>query len=65
MGLGTVAVSAFGRIVFVVPRWPLIFLVVGDDLGRFFGRALVLVFLLRKRTDGHHAEHRYHQDFSH
>ena len=64
MGLGTVAVSAFGRLI-VVPRWPLIFLVVGDDLRRFFRRALVLVFLLRKRADGHRAEHRYHQDFSH
>ena len=57
--VGAVTVSP-GRWRAVVLRRPLVFLVVRNDLRRFFGRSLV-VFPLGKRADGHHAEHRYHQ----
>ena len=46
-------IGVFGR--------PLILLVICNDFHRFLGRALILVFALRKCSDGHYAEHRYHQ----
>ena len=60
----TVAVTLLGGSVIVFGR-PLIFLVICNDLRGLFGRSLVLVFALRECADGHHAEHRYHQKFSH
>lgn len=42
---------------FVLPRWPLVFAVVCNDLRALFGRPFILVFALRKSPGGHHAEH--------
>ena len=55
---------ALGLLIGVLFGRPLIFLVICNDFHRFLGRALILVFALRKCTDGHHAEHRYQQYFS-